>query len=134
MSTPLERKQTFIQALKNYVLTGGHLVDQNTANIRAQICVQCHNNVRCEDARPAAKSSCSSCHRFIGVIEDAAVRLAKAFILQGRQTPNNAELKCCNVCGCDLQLSVWFPTVPLGINEENKNAYPTFCWKKEITL
>ena len=131
MSTPLERALAFLQSLKNFLLTGGSLVDQNSSNIRADICAKCHANVACETARPAKKSICASCSKFV---ENAAVRLAKAAILQGRQTPSNHLLKCCGICGCDNQLSVWFPTVPLGVNEENKNAFPTFCWKKEITL
>lgn len=131
MNTALERAKSFLQSLKNYLLTGGHLVDQNTANTRAAICAACHANVACADARPIKKSVCRSCGRFA---EDTVIRLAKAALLQGRQTPYNASLKCCNICGCSNDLAIWFPTVPLGMNHENKNAYPSFCWRKDVTL
>lgn len=130
MNAALERAKSFLQSLKNYLLTGGHLVSQEEANRRAAICVACHNNVACATARPS-KGVCRSCGRFV---EDVAIRLAKAALLQGRQTPQNAALKCCGICGCDNQLQIWFPTVPLGMNQDNVNAYPDFCFKKNLNL
>lgn len=128
MTAALERALAFLQSLKNYLLTGGHLVDQNTANIRASICACCHANVPGEQARPSA-GFCSSCSK---VAEDVTITASKALILQGRTTTHEGQLKSCSICGCDNKLQVWFPTVPLGMHQTNVNAYPSQCWKKEL--
>src|SRR5213080_2662700 len=115
MTTPLERAKDFLQSLKNFLLTGGDLVNQDIANQRAYICIACHNNVPGDQARPTVKRCCGGGVR---VIEDAFIATAKASLLQGRATPNNSKLLSCAICGCDNKLAVWFPTVPLGMNEE----------------
>lgn len=124
MSTFLERVKNFASSLTNYVNTGGKLVDQNTANIRAEICASCHNNIKDTEAR---KSCCGK-----GLIEGAAILAIRKGIVGDRVTTSHAKLGSCNICGCVNNLQVWFPSNPLGVNEDNKNAYPSFCWKKQI--
>lgn len=124
MSTFLERIRNFAESLKNYVNTGGQLVDQNTANIRAEICAACHNNVSDKEARTGC------CGK--GLIEGAAILAIRKTIVGNRVTTSHAKLGSCQICGCVNSLAVWFPSNPLGVSEENSNAYPSFCWKKQI--
>lgn len=124
MSTFLERIRSFASTLTNYVNTGGKLVDQNTANIRAEICAACHNNVPDTEAR---KGCCGK-----GLVEGAAILAIRTAIVGNRTTTSHSKLGSCAICGCVNNLQVWFPSNPLGMNEENANAYPSFCWKKQI--
>lgn len=124
MSTFLERIQSFAASLTNYVLTGGKLVDQNTANIRASICAACHNN------KPDAEARKGCCGK--GLVESAAILAIRKGIVGDRVTTSHARLGSCQICGCVNNLAVWFPSNPLGVSDENANAYPSFCWKKQI--
>lgn len=122
MANFLERVKSFNHALAAYHKNGAVLVDQNTANIRANICTGCHNNVPDGEAR----SGCALC----GGAEKVIVDQVSKTILQGRVTTHNSSLKACNICGCDNKLAVWFPQEYL-LKKHDQNAYPTFCWKKE---
>lgn len=124
MSTFLERARSFAATLVNYVSTGGRLVDQNTANIRAETCASCHANVPDKEARTGC------CGK--GLVESAAILAMRKGIVGDRVTTSHSKLGSCSVCGCVNNLQVWFPSNPLGVNDENKNAYPSFCWKKDV--
>lgn len=124
MSTFLERFKTFAASLGDYIKSGGKLVDQNTANIRAEICVKCHNNVIEKEAR---KTCCGG-----GIVESAVIVSTRAAIVGSRKTTSDKSLATCAICGCCNKTSVWFPSSPIGVSQDNKNAYPDFCWKKQI--
>lgn len=123
ITTAFERFRTFAQAMLAFTLSGGETVDQNTANLRAETCVSCHNNVASEKA----KGGCASCRS-----EDIAITNLRKHIIQNKTTASDTKLKTCALCGCDLKLSVWFPLKTLGMNERNINEMPSFCWKKKI--
>lgn len=118
--------QSFAQFLNNLVLSGVQMVDQETANARAQICIGCHNNVPSNDA--TGMGGCAACNKGVAIIG----RTLKGKVLKDRITPYDSRLKACKLCGCFNQLQIWFPTTSLGMSEETINAYPTFCWKKQI--
>ena len=124
MSTFLERIKSFAAALAEYVKSGGQLVDQNTANIRAEICVACHNN------KPESETRKGCCGK--GIIESAAIIAVRTAIVGKNSTKFDNRLATCAICGCDNKLAIWFPVKQLGVNEDNKNAYPSFCYKKQI--
>lgn len=105
--------------LARHVKNGGKLHDQNRANINAQGCVNCHNNV------PAAEAGCGSCQK-------AAVSGIKSQVIGDRTTAYDKQLGFCKLCGCDIGLMVWFPAETLGMNADNINAYPSFCFKKNL--
>lgn len=115
--------QSFAQFLNNWLLKGGQLVDQNTANTRAAICAACHNNLGSKEVR---KSCCGG-----GAAANAAVAVARKLIIQNKTTPSDKNLLTCKICGCDNKISVWIPNDALVIPED-ANAYPTFCYKKKI--
>lgn len=114
--------KSFAQFLWNFKLSGSPLVDQNTANIRAQTCVSCHNNIASGDVK---KGGCGVCQK----MGNAALNGIRADIIGNNNTPVDPYLLTCGICGCDLKMSVWIPNVVL-VNVEDVNAYPAFCWKK----
>ena len=116
--------QTLFESLKNYVLTGGQLVDQNTANIRAEICAACHNN------KPDSEAKRGCCGK--GLVASAASLAIKKTIVGDRVTTSHSKLGKCDICGCPNNLTVWFPSNPIGDNDDTKNAFPSFCWRKQI--
>lgn len=118
--------KSFTQFLWNFKLSGSPLVDQNTANIRAQVCVDCHNNTASADV-PAGRSC-----RICGKSGNKALDLLREPIIGKNKTPLDGRLMSCGICGCDLKLSVWIPNRIL-LSQEDANAYPSFCWKKKIT-
>lgn len=115
--------QSFVQFLLNWKLKGGNLVDQNTANIRAQICAGCHNNLPSSEV----KKGCSVCNKMGNVVLNSI----RDKIIQGNGTTSDAKLTTCGICGCDLKISVWIPNEAF-IKSDEANAYPSFCWKKKI--
>lgn len=129
VSTPIQRAQNFFLTLKNFILEGGAFVDQNTANIRSQICATCHNNVPGSEARPVS-GSCRGCGKLMQSIEESAIAASRRFVVGDRRTDHDELLKSCGICGCDNRVAIWFPLNAFRIDETNRNAYPTFCWKK----
>lgn len=115
--------QSFSQFVMNYILKGGGLVDQNTANIRAQICAACTNNKPSGDIRKV----CSSCNK----ISNAVINKFRSAIIKDNKTTSDARLLACSLCGCDLKISVWIPNNIL-LTKADANAYPSYCFKKAI--
>lgn len=115
--------QSFSQFLLNYTLTGGGLVDQNTANIRASICASCHNNKNSGDIRKI----CSSCNK----VAASVVNKFRSAIIKDNKTTSDARLLACGICGCDNKMSVWIPNKAL-LGTADANAFPCFCWKKAV--
>lgn len=116
--------QSFVQFLNNWYLKGGKLVDQNTANIRANICIQCHNNQASTETR--AKSCCGG-----NKVQTLVINKVRAQIIKDNRTPMDAKLLTCGICGCCSKISVWIPNNIL-VNTGDANAYPSFCWKKKV--
>ncbi len=115
----------FVSFIFEWRKAGGQLVDQNTANTRAAICVGCHNNKPTNEIRK--KACCGG-----GAAQNAAVVVARATVIRGKSTPYDKNLLACNLCGCDLKIKVWIPSDVL-LKTEDANAYPSFCWAKAIT-
>lgn len=115
--------QSFVQFLLNWMLKGGSLVDQNTANIRAQICAACHNNLPSKEVR---KACCGG-----GAAANAALYAARKLIIQNKSTPSDKQLLVCALCSCDLKIKVWIPNAALYVKDD-ANAWPTHCWVKKI--
>lgn len=115
--------QSFVQFLWKWKLSDGKLVDQNTGNLRSAICAACHNNKPSSETR----GGCGSCNKIGKTILDKV----RSSIVAGMKTTHDAALKTCAICGCDLKISVWIPNQVL-LKLEDSNAYPGFCWKKQI--
>lgn len=117
--------KSFAQFLWNFKLSGSPLVDQNTANLRAEICAGCHNNISSKDV-PKGRG-CAVCNK----LGNKALNQLREPIIGKNKTSKDAKLLTCGICGCDLALSVWIPNNIL-LDKEDANAYPSFCWKKKI--
>lgn len=115
--TVFQTAQSYLQFLWRWKLSDGKLVDQNTANIRAEICVQCHNNFG------SIGGGCRSCNKIANTVNSSLIGSA--------HTPSDSKLKACKLCGCDNKVSVWIPNQVL-LKLEDANAFPGFCWKKRI--
>jgi len=124
-TTTIENIRSFSTTIKNFILHGGALEDQNTANIRAQVCVSCHNNVPSGEAR-RAPGGCGACGKMVQAGIDAVRNIA----LAGRKTADNDKLQACLLCGCDLKLKVWVPVKYFDPKCEQVNKWPSFCWMK----
>lgn len=123
MITLYQSVQAFVQFLLNWKLKGGSLVDQATANARAEICSGCHNNKPTKEVR---KSCCGG-----GAAANAALYAARKLIIQNKTTSSDKKLLVCDLCKCDLKIKVWIPNDAL-ITPEDINAYPTFCFMKKL--
>lgn len=117
--------QSFVQFLLNWYLTGGKLVEQNVANIRAAICATCHNNLPTKEIK---KGGCSGCNKMGGIVLNSI----RGKIIGKNATTSDAKLLSCGICGCDNRISVWIPNQILIQSMHDVNAYPTFCWKKKL--
>lgn len=125
MSIPFHQTvQSFVQFLWNWKVSGGNLVDQNTANQRAETCVACHNNLSSKEVR---KGGCGVCQK----MGNATINMIRSKIIKGNGTPSDAKLLTCGICGCCLKISVWIPNAVL-LKSGDANAYPEFCWKKKV--
>lgn len=113
--------QSFAQFLLNWALSGGQLVDQNTANLRAEICKACHNNKPSSEVR----QGCSTCNKMGSLV----INSVRSKIIGKHSTPSDNKILTCGICGCDNKISVWIPNEIL-LSPEEANAFPTFCWKK----
>jgi hypothetical protein len=116
----IELVKRFAKSMLGFLRSGCATVDQNEGNRRAAICSTCHNNVPAEEAR-----SCGSCG-----IADPVIASVRALI--GKHTIYDNRLKACAICGCDNRIQVWMTNEALQISKDIMNAYPEFCWKKEL--
>lgn len=116
--------KSFTQFLWNFKLGGSQLVSQNTANLRGEICVGCHNNIPSKEVR---KGGCSTCQKMGGRVLNSI----RDSIIAGNRTTSDGKLLTCGICGCDNRISVWIPNDVL-LSKEDANAYPQFCFKKAI--
>lgn len=126
-----------VEAAKRFISTvlraGGRRTTQEEAERRAAICAGCHNN---SDV-PAAKG-CSGCGQGTTIFTsplwrfvDRLVQPFRASWLQSYATTQDNRLGACNVCGCNLKMAVFVPADAFDYTEQEKNAFPSFCWHKE---
>lgn len=86
-------------------------VSQEEADRRANICVNCPNNVFPDK----------------GTFVDWADRVAEASLV-GRKSKHHSELGNCSVCTCLLRSKVFFGG-KIDISEKDRENYPSFCWQ-----
>jgi len=98
-------------------LVNGKRVDQQEANRRAAICLNCPFNKKVE--------GCTSCNS--GLMS----RMVKA-LSQAGTTPVDARLHSCEFCGCFIAAMVHFPLESLQkyIDDKENASLPEWCWKK----
>jgi len=99
------------------MVNGGKRVEKEEANRRADICVDCPDNID--------PDGCTGCNR--GRMEKMIEALTGAIA-----TKRDAQLKSCRHCGCINKAQVWFPLDILQkfTTVEVNRELPTHCWKK----
>lgn len=99
-------------------LTGSSLVDQQTANQRAQICSTCPRSVF------FSKPCAGLCAELVNVLSGTG----------DKRTPYDYDLRACGICGCWTRVAVWFPleTQCIGVTDELKKQFAAVnnCWKQ----
>jgi hypothetical protein len=108
----------FLKSMAYWVTHGTGFVEQEEADRRARICVDCPFN------QPIV--GCTPCSKFVERI---------AAVVGDRATPYDVGLKGCAVCGCS-GAQVWFPLEALqkGMTPELNGKFPSFCWKRKETV
>lgn len=102
------------KTLADWLYHGQDVVDQSTAQQRANVCLKCPENQR-------------------GGVVTTAVALA---IKQQLELKNNLKfrvqgergLKTCHVCACVNRLKIWIPLATLTTFTESLSNYPAHCW------
>lgn len=118
-----QQAMSLAYALKQYIQNGGSLVTQNEANIRAGVCMSCHNNTANLAGGGLLKKICTACTK-------GGLVALRSLVLAGRKTPIDNRLKDCAICGCDLALKVWVPKEYFDPDGKESNKWPSFCWMK----
>lgn len=87
----------------------GNFVSQEEAERRAKICSMCHFNTNV--------GGCGVCHQLANLIAP------------GKTTSQDANLKSCAVCGCQLRAKNWIQldTLRNNLQSARQDAYPSFC-------
>ena len=106
-----------IVAISKWLGSGGDVVDQETAQARADVCLKCELNI-------------------VGFKPTEAVALAVKQVLSvknrlGLRVKGEHGLGTCSACGCALRLLTWEPLdkVQREITNDEKGKLPTWCWK-----
>lgn len=124
-----DRIESFAHTAKMFFDQGMIPVDQEEANRRAAICINCPKNVS-----PTAEPPCAGCQKTASsMLTGLAYKVVdgiRALVIPGKSTPHDAKLRACQVCGCDNKLSVWIPKEAFVYPPEVQAAFPDFCWKK----
>jgi len=108
-----------IEVISEWLGDGGQVVDQETAQKRANICLKCPLNV------PTV------------VVVDAVARAIKKHLSVKNELALRVEgeksLHTCQACGCVLRLLVWEPQsrVKVNMTPEETEKTPSHCWKLE---
>ena len=101
-------------AITEWLGEGGSVVDQNTAQERANICLKCpkHN-----PDQNALVLFAEGVRKVLSVKNDI-----------GLEVENEDKLGSCSVCGCVLKLQVFEPKPALDKND----VYDPSCWKLKL--
>lgn len=116
----LQEAQRFFRIGVDWWGRGGKPESIEEAQRRANICLQCPNNVQ---GFPIKES-------LVGAVRNALALKNRCKL----KVENEEKLHVCSVCGCVLKLLVFTPpAVIIKDSETNQELqYPDFCWKKKI--
>lgn len=106
-----------VQSVTEWLGSGGQVVDYETAQSRAIVCLECPKNV---GGWAVTNFVAMAIKRHLQVKNKLNLKV------QGER-----KLKTCSACGCVLRLLVWEPQdrVRNQITEEELKRLPEECWK-----
>jgi transcription elongation factor Elf1 len=102
----------FFQSAVNWVKSGGKFVPEEEAQRRAAICRECPKN-----HKRAMRGRCPTCFGLRAV----------SFMNNVLNSRKFEGLTYCEVCGCDLNVKVNFPS---DIIDNHGLDYPEHCWQR----
>jgi len=106
-----------IKKISDWLGAGGIVVDQNTAQDRANICLRCPHNKR---------------GLTVTKVVALAVKETMSFKKKLKLRVNGEKrLHHCEVCSCVIRLMLWEPIgrIAMGLTQEEIDALPAHCWK-----
>lgn len=115
--TLLERAQQMVNGaviLRDWLGSGGHTVEHNLAQKRADTCLKCPMN-----------SSTFS------LVEAAAAAIKQQVEMKNHlQLRVNGEkgLHICQACGCAMRLKVWLPIERIMPEPSEREKFHELCW------
>jgi len=107
------------EVLKEWLGEGGQVVDQDTAQHRANICLKCPHNIT---GFPVASVVAKAIKLHLSVKNKVGLRV-----------DGEKQLHTCDLCGCVLRLLIWEgqSRVSGHLTELEKTKSPSYCWKLE---
>lgn len=100
--------------LSDWIGHGGHVVDKETAQQRADICLKCPEHTgEWSFAEPVANA----------IKEQLELKKHLSLRVNGEKS-----LHVCSVCTCVCRLKIWLPIENIALEPEEQDAYPSTCW------
>ena len=105
------------RTVARHILGGRLTVSSEKAEARAATCISCPNNKVIEGCRPCTMP---------------AFTKALEFIIGGKSTSKDGDLKSCSLCKCHLRAKVWVQLKHLkaDLKHNELSYYPDHCWLK----
>lgn len=105
------------KVIAGWLGSGGEVVEPETAQERADICLPCPNNVA---NFPVTTAVALAVKQYLGVKNKLSLRVK-----------GEKALGTCSACGCVLRLKVWEPQekVQNELTDEERQKLPAFCWQ-----
>jgi len=116
MSTLLERAQQLVDGaahLRDWLGSGGKVVDVDLAQKRANICITCPQNKQ------------KTLLEIVGIHVKNQLQLKNHLQLR---VDGEKKLHVCDVCDCVLKLKIWREIEKIAPTPEERPKYPEFCW------
>lgn len=106
-----------IESIKDWLGSGGQVVDLKVAQHRANTCITCAKN-----------QPISSITKAVALAIKAQLGIKNKLNLR---VEGEKKLKGCDICGCVLRLQIWQPQamVESHLTEDERMQLPGFCWK-----
>ena len=110
-----------IEVIAEWLGSGGHVVDKDEAQRRADICLKCPLN----QSTPILTAAVAA-----AVKKHLEVKNGLGLRVNGEK-----QLGMCEVCGCALRLKIHCPDdkVLSESTPDEQSQYPDYCWQKEPT-
>ena len=105
------------ETIAEWIGAGGHVVSQEDAQARADVCLTCALN---------QKGTLISNAVAVVIKKHLKVKNKLGLTVKGAK-----RLKTCTACSCVLNLLIWCPQrrIQPFLTDEELQKYPSFCWK-----
>lgn len=110
-----------VRILSDWLGSGAQVVDKETAQKRANVCIKCPMN---QNGNMVTKAIAWAIKEQTDLKSELELRV-----------DGEKSLHSCAVCSCWLKLKIWIPMNQLRSEEtpEDKAKWPAWCWMKTET-